>query len=145
MNEIVNIVPNVNIGYNIPNIKKVINTVAYVLGIENPVHVAPLLFKQFADKAYAVKQGCEFVLFIDKDILQKDELNNFIIRLIIHEMWHIWQMKEGYLSFSYDNTKAIYNGKEYTNLTPHKDRPFEKEAFKAENKYYSQVKALLNI
>ena len=59
-------------------------------------------------------------------------------------MWHIKQMMDGRLQFNYDNTKAIFNGIEYTNLTAHNKRPFENEAIGAEKKYYSQVKQLLN-
>lgn len=141
--EIINIIPNVNIGYNIPNLKRLVNTVAHVLDIVNTLHIAPLAIEQFDDKAYAVKQGCEFVLFINKSILQKDKINTSLIKLIIHEMWHIRQMKEGELSFNYNHTKAIFNGKEYTNMTPHNDRPFESEARKAEDIYFKQIKDLL--
>lgn len=142
--DIVNIIPPINIGFDIPNIKRLVNTVAHVLGIQNVVHIMPLKIKQFDDNAYAVKQGCEYIIFINEKFLKSDKIDKFVIRIIIHEMWHIKQMMEGRLKFNYDNTKAIFNGIEYTNLTAHNKRPFEKEAFDAEKKYYSQVKQLLN-
>lgn len=145
MTEIVNIIPNINIGYQIPNLKRLVNTVAHVYGINNVVHIAPLKIKQFDENAYAVKQGCEYIIFINEKFLKSDKIDKFVIRIIIHEMWHIKQMMDGRLQFNYDNTKAIFNGIEYTNLTAHRDRPFEKEAFEAEKKYYNQVKKLLNI
>ena len=52
-------------------------------------------------------------------------------------------MIEGRLKLNYDNTKAIYDGVEYTNLVAHENRPFEQEAREAENKYFKQVKKLL--
>lgn len=143
MNNIVNIIPNINIGYDIPNIKKVVNTVAHALGIQNVVHVMPMKIKNFDDNAYAVKQGCEYVIFINEKFLSKDKINNFIVKVIIHEMWHIKQMMDDKLQFNYDHTKAIFEGKEYTNLTNHEDRPFEIEAREAERKYFKQVLKLL--
>jgi predicted metallopeptidase len=145
MIEIVNIIPNINIGYQIPNLKRLVNTVAHVYGIKNVVHIMPLRFNNFDENAYAVKQGCEYIIFINEKFLKSDKIDKFVIRLIIHEMWHIKQMMEGRLKFNYEHTKAIFNGIEYTNLTAHNKRPFENEAIGAEKKYYSQVKSLLNI
>lgn len=145
MTEIVNIIPNINIGYQIPNLKRLVNVVAHVYGIKNVVHIMPLRFNKFDDNAYAVKQGCEYIIFINEKFLKSDKIDKFVIRIIIHEMWHIKQMMDGRLQFNYDNTKAIFNGVEYTNLTAHNKRPFENEAIGAEKKYYSQVKQLLNI
>lgn len=141
--DIINIIPPVNIGFDIPNIKRIVNTVAHVLGIQNVVHIIPMKLN-FDDNAYAVKQGCEYIIFINEKFLKSDKIDKFVIRIIIHEMWHIKQMMDGRLKFNYDNTKAIFNGIEYTNFTAHRDRPFEKEAMEAEKKYYSQVKQLLN-
>ena len=142
MEQIENIVPNINMGYQIPNIKKMVNTVAHVLGIQNVVHIMPMKLN-FDGNAYAVKQGCEYIIFVNEKILRSDKISNFNIRMFIHEMWHIKQMMEGRLKFNYDNTKAIYNGVEYTNLMAHGDRPFEVEARKAEDIYFKQVKKLI--
>jgi hypothetical protein len=119
-----------------------VNTVAHVLGIQNVVHIIPMKLN-FDDNAYAVKQGLEYVIFVNEKILRSDKINNFNIRMFIHEMFHIKQMMDGRLKFNYDNTKAIYNGVEYTNLMAHGDRPFEQEARKAEGIYFKQVKKLL--
>ena len=140
--DIVNIIPPINIGFDIPNIKRLVNTVAHVLGIQNVVHIIPMKLN-FDDNAYAIKQGLEYVIFVNEKILRSDKINNFNIKMFIHEMWHIKQMMEGRLKFNYDNTKAIYNGVEYTNLMAHGDRPFEQEARKAEGIYFKQVKKLL--
>jgi hypothetical protein len=139
---IVNIIPPIKIGFDIPNIKRMVNTVAHVLGIQNVVHVMPMKLN-FDGNAYAVKQGCEYIIFVNEKILRSDKINDFNIRMFIHEMFHIKQMMDGRLKFNYDNTKAIYNGVEYTNLMAHKDRPFEVEARKAEGIYFKQVKKLL--
>ena len=140
--DIVNIIPPVNIGFDIPNIKRIVNTVAHVLGIQNVVHVMPMRLN-FDGNAYAVKQGCEYIIFVNEKILRSDKISNFNIRMFIHEMWHIKQMMDGRLKFNYDNTKAIYDGVEYTNLVEHSKRPFESEARKAEDIYFKQVKKLL--
>jgi hypothetical protein len=139
---IVNIIPPIKIGFDIPNIKRMVNTVAHVLGIQNVVHVMPMKLN-FDGNAYAVKQGCEYIIFVNEKILRSDKINDFNIRMFIHEMWHIKQMMEGRLKFNYDNTKAIYDGVEYTNLVEHSKRPFESEARKAEDLYFKQVKKLL--
>ena len=139
---IVNIIPPVKIGFDIPNIKRIVNTIAHVLKIENAVHVMPMKLN-FDGNAYAVKQGCEYIIFVNEKILRSDKINNFNIKLLIHEMWHIKQMIDGRLKFNDDNTKAIYNGVEYTNLIAHEDRPFENEAREAEDKYFKQVKKLI--
>ena len=124
MTEIVNIIPPVNIGFDIPNIKRMVNTVAHVLGIQNVVHIMPMKLN-FDGNAYAVKQGCEYIIFVNEKILRSDKINNFNIRMFIHEMWHIKQMMDGRLKFNHDNTKAAFEGIEYTNLMAHGDRPSE--------------------
>ena len=139
---IVNIIPPIRIGFDIPNIKRLVNIVAHVLGIQNVVHVMPMKLN-FDGNAYAVKQGCEYIIFVNEKILRSDKINDFNIRMFIHEMWHIKQMMEGRLKFNYDNTKAIYDGVEYTNLVEHSKRPFESEARKAEDIYFKQVKKLI--
>jgi hypothetical protein len=139
---IVNIISPIKIGFDIPNIKRIVNTVAHVLGIQNVVHVMPMKL-HFDASAYAVKQGCEYIIFVNEKILRSDKINSFNIKMFIHEMWHIKQMMDGRLKLNSDNTKAIYDGVEYTNLVAHENRPFEQEAREAENKYFKQVKKLL--
>ena len=138
-----NIVPNINIVFDIPNLKRLVNTIAHVFGIKTVVHIMPLRFNNFDDNAYAVKQGCEYIIFINEKFLKSDKVNTFMIKLLIHEVWHIKQMMEGRLKFNYEHTKAIFNGIEYTNLIPHENRPFESEARKAEHIYFKQIKDLL--
>src|SRR5690554_8014143 len=135
--DIVNIIPPVNIGFDIPNIKRIVNTVAHVLGIQNVVHVMPMRLN-FDGNAYAVKQGCEYIIFVNEKILRSDKMNNFNIRMFIHEMWHIKQMMDGRLKFNYDNTKAVFEGEVYTNLMANEDRTVEVEARKAEDIYIQQ-------
>jgi hypothetical protein len=139
---IVNIIPPVNIGFDIPNIKRIVNTVAHVLGIQNVVHVMPMRLN-FDGSAYAVKQGCEYIIFVNEKILYSDKITNFTIKIFIHEMWHIKQMVDGRLKFNHDNTKAVFEGVEYTNLIAYENRPFEVEARRAEDIYFKQVKKLL--
>jgi hypothetical protein len=93
---IVNIVPSIKIGFDIPNIKLIVNTIAHVLKIENVVHVMPMKLN-FDGNAYAVKQGSEYIIFVNEKILRSDKINNFNIKLFIHEMWHIKQMIDGRL------------------------------------------------
>ena len=133
----------INIGFDIPNLIRLSNIVMDVLKIETEVYIMPLRFNNFDDNAYAVKQGCEYIIFINEKFLKSDKVNTFMIKLLIHEMWHIKQMVEGRLKFNYDNTKAIYDGVEYTNLVEHNKRPFESEAREAEEIYFKQVKKLL--
>ena len=140
--DIVNIIPPIKIGFDIPNIKKIINTIAHILKIENVVHIMPMKLN-LDDNAYTVKQGCNYTIFVNEKILRSDKISNFNIKLFIHEMWHIKQMIDGRLKLNYDNTKAIYDGVEYTNLVEYSKRPFESEARKAEDIYFKQVKKLL--
>ena len=139
---IVNIIPPIKNGFDIPNIKMIVNTIAHILKIENLVHVMPMKLN-FDGNAYVVKQGCEYIIFVNERILRSDKISNFNIRLFIHEMWHIKQMMDGRLKFNYDNTKAFYDGVEYTNLVAHEDRPFEQEAREAERIYFKQVRKLI--
>lgn len=140
--DIVNIIPPIKIGFDIPNIKKIVNTIAHILKIENVVHIMPMKLN-LDDNAYAVKQGCNYTIFVNEKILSSDKITNFNIKMFIHEMWHIKQMMDGRLEFNHDNTKVIYDGVEYTNLVEYSKRPFESEARKAEDIYFKQVKKLL--
>ena len=96
---IVNIIPPIKIGFDIPNIKLIVNTIAHIFKIENVVHVMPMKLN-FDGNAYAVKQGCEYIVFVNDKILSSDKISNFNIRLLIHEMWHIKQMMDGRLNFN---------------------------------------------
>ena len=95
------------------------------------------------ENAYSVNQGGQLIIYVNPKILEKDKISDFNIKLFIHELTHIKQLMDGRLKFNYDNTKAIYDGVEYTNLTAYGDRPFEQEARKAEGIYFKQVKKLL--
>ena len=138
-----NVVSNIDTGYSITNIKRLVNTIAHVFNIESEIFIMPLRVKELDENSYVVPSINSFIIYVNEKYLREDKITNFVIRMFIHEMWHIKQMMDGRLKFNYDNTKAIYNGVEYTNLTTHEDRPFEIEARKAEDIYFKQVKKLL--
>ena len=124
------------------NIQKITEIVKTLLGIIEEVHIVPMRFKM-DENAYSVNQGGQLIIYVNPKILEKDKISDFNIKLFIHELTHIKQLMDGRLKFNYDNTKAIYDGVEYTNLTAYGDRPFEQEARKAEGIYFKQVKKLL--
>lgn len=124
------------------NISKLVETVKSVMDINIEVHIVPMRIK-LDDTAYAYKVMDRYFIYINKDILKKDKITNFIIRVIIHEMWHIKQMIEGDLLFNENFTIVYWKGTEYSKEFPYENRPFEIEARKAENKYFKQVKKLL--
>lgn len=140
--EITNLVPNINIGFDIPNLKRVVNTASAVMGMDSIVYLLPMRIKQ-DDNGYVVKQGCEYIIYLNPSILNKDKKSDFNIRLIIHELTHVQQIKEGRLKFNEQQTIAIWDGKEYDNSMPYEYRPWEKEAKKNENRYFKQVKELV--
>lgn len=138
-----NIVSNIDMGYSIPNLKKLVNTIANVFNIESEIFIIPLRVKKLDENSYVVPSINSFIIYVNEKYLREDKITNFVIRMFIHEMWHVKQMMEGRLKFNYDNTKAIFEGKEYTNLMAHGDRPFEVEARKAEDIYFKQVKKII--
>lgn len=130
----------INIGYNIPNIEKLVDKISKVIGLIVPVYVMPLKLKRLDENGYAVFQGGKYILFINPEILKKDKLTSFVIKLFIHELWHVKQMSEGRLSFNDNHTIATWEGKEYNSQIEHEFRPWEIEARRMESKYYKQVK-----
>ena len=137
-----NVVSNIDMGYSISNLKKLVNTIAHVFNIESEIFIMPLRVKQFDENAYAVKQGEKYFIFVNDSYLGKDKLTDFVIRMFIHEMWHVKQMIDKRLSFNDEHTKAYWNGNEYTSDLSHGDREWEVEAKPAEQKYLKQVKQL---
>ena len=128
----------INIGYNIPNIEKLVDKISKVIGLIVPVYVMPLRLKRLDENGYAVFQGGKYILFINPEILKKDKLTSFVIKLFIHELWHVKQMSEGRLVFNENQTEATWEGVKYTNKDTF--RPWEIEARKMESKYYKQVR-----
>ena len=130
----------INIGYKIPNIEKLVDKISKVIGLIVPVYVMPLKLKRLDENGYAVSQGGKYILFINPEILKKDKLTSFVIKLFIHELWHVKQMSEGRLVFNDNHTIATWEGKEYNSQIEHGFRPWEIEARRMESKYYKQVK-----
>lgn len=137
-----NVVSNIDIGYNIPNLKRLVNIIADVFNIDAEIFIMPLRVKQFDENAYAVKQGEKYFIFVNDSYLEKDKLTDFVIRMFIHEMWHVKQMIDKRLSFNETHTKAYWEGNEYTSDISHDEREWEKEARQAEQKYFKQIKTL---
>jgi hypothetical protein len=81
---------------------------------------------------------------VNEKYLREDKITNFVIRMFIHEMWHVKQMIDKRLSFNDEHTKAYWNGKEYTSDISHDEREWENEARQAEQKYFKQIKTLYN-
>lgn len=133
----------INIGYKIPNIEKLVDKISKVIGLIVPVYVMPLKLKRLDENGYAVFNAGMGTVFINTDILAKDKITPFLIKLFIHELWHVKQMSEGRLSFNDNHTVATWEGKEYNSQIEHKFRPWEIEAREAEDKYFKQVKKLL--
>ena len=79
---------------------------------------------------------------MNEKYLREDKITNFVIRMFIHEMWHVKQMIDKRLSFNDAHTKAYWNGNEYTSDLSHDEREWENEARQAEQKYFKQVKRL---
>ena len=128
----------INIGYKIPNIEKLVDKISKAIGLIVPVHVMPLKLKRLDENGYAVFKAGMGTVFINTDILAKDKITPFVIKLFIHELWHIKQMSEGRLVFNDNQTIATWEGVKYTN----KDvfRPWEIEARRMETKYCKQIK-----
>lgn len=100
----------------------------------------PLRLKRLDESGYAVFNAGIGTVFINTDILVKDKITPFVIKLFIHELWHVKQMSEGRLSFNNNHTIATWEGKEYNSQIEHEFRPWEIEARRMESKYYKQVK-----
>ena len=129
----------INTGYNFPNIENLIKEISKEIGLITHVYVMPLRLKMFDENGYAVFQGGKYILFINPEILKKDKLTSFVIKLFIHELWHVKQMSEGRLSFNDNHTIATWEGKEYNSQIEHEFRPWEIEARRMESKYYKRI------
>lgn len=134
-----NIVSDVNIGYNIPNIKRLVNIIAKEFGITEVVHIIPMRVN-LDDSAYVVRQGGQNIIYVNNDILDEDRLSDFVIKMFIHELWHVQQYAKGLLVSSEDGKKVIWRGVEYDNSLPHGQRPWEKESRKLETHYIKRIK-----
>lgn len=136
----INLVPNIKIGFDIPNLKRIVNTASSVMGMDSIVHLMPMKIK-LSEHAYTVKQGCEYIIYLSEQILSKDELSDFNIKVLTHELWHVRQIKSGELKFH--DKRVEWRGRFYDNSQPDHLRGWEQEARRAERKYFKQIKELL--
>ena len=136
-------------GYYIPNISRLTEVVIKELGVSAEVDIRPLKMKTHNAIGYTEKYGNKYTndrgytIFIDPSILKADELTNSVICLLIHEIWHVKQMEDGRLINNDVYTVAIWEGVHYTMTMPHDQRPWEIEARKMEEKYFSHIKELI--
>lgn len=129
-------------GYSIPNLKRLVNVIAHIFSIESEIFIMPLRMKELDENSYVVSSINSFIIYVNELYLRKDKVSDFVIRMIIHEMWHVKQMIDKRLSFNQEHTKAYWNGNEYTSDLSHDEREWEKEARQAEQKYFKQIKTL---
>lgn len=129
-------------GYSIPNLKRLVNVIAHIFSIESEIFIMPLRMKELDENSYVVSSINSFIIYVNELYLRKDKVSDFVIRMIIHEMWHVKQMIDKLLSFNQEHTKAYWNGNEYTSDLSHDEREWEKEARQAEQKYFKQIKTL---
>jgi len=128
-------------GYYIPNIRKLVDVIIKVLDISAPVFIMPLRIKTSNEIGYAEKQDAGYNLFIEPNILKKDELSDFVINLFIHEICHVKQMEDGRLLSNSANTVAVWEGTHYPmTVIQHDKRPWEIEAKRMEAVYLKRVK-----
>jgi hypothetical protein len=137
-----NVVSNIDMGYSIPNLKRLVNVIAHIFSIESEIFIMPLRMKELDENSYVVSSINSFIIYVNELYLRKDKVSDFVIRMIIHEMWHVKQMIDKLLSFNQEHTKAYWNGNEYTSDLSHDEREWEKEARQAEQKYFKQIKTL---
>lgn len=135
-----NILSEINIGFDLSNIRKIVNASGNVLGLTNTVHVMPMK-KVLDENAYVMDQGGQYVIFVNSDILKKDKINDFNIRMFIHELTHVKQYVSGDLVI--DGKDAVWKGKRYDNSVSYENRPWEVEARNNERKYLKEVKQLI--
>ena len=137
-----NVVSNIDMDYSIPNLKRLVNVIAHIFSIESEIFIMPLRMKELDENSYVVSSINSFIIYVNELYLRKDKVSDFVIRMIIHEMWHVKQMIDKLLSFNQEHTKAYWNGNEYTSDLSHDEREWEKEARQAEQKYFKQIKTL---
>jgi hypothetical protein len=136
------VVSGIDMGYSIPNLKRLVNVIAHIFSIESEIFIMPLRIKQLDENSYVVPSINSFIIYVNEKYLREDKITNFVIRMFIHEMWHVKQMIDKRLLFNSEHTKAYWNGNEYTSDLSHDDREWEKEARQAEQKYFKRVKQL---
>ena len=129
-------------GYYIPNIRKLADVIIKTLNISSLVFIMPLKIKTSNDIiGCAEKQNDGYTIFIDPDILKKDELSDFVISLVIHEIWHVKQMEDGRMILNTAHTVVRWEGMHYTMETiSHDNRLWEIEAKRMESKYLNCIK-----
>ena len=137
-----NVVSNIDIGYSIPNFKRLVNVIAHIFNIESEIFIIPLRVKKLDENSYVITSINSFIIYVNEKYLREDKITNFVIRMFIHEMWHVKQMVDKRLSFNSEHTKAYWQGNEYTSDLSHDEREWEKEARQAEQKYFKQIKTL---
>ena len=124
------------------NLIRILNAAKSVLNVNTDVNIAPMRVK-LDDTAYAYKALDSYFIYINEDIFRKDKINNFNIRMIIHELYHIKQMIDGDLKFSDDHKVVYWKNIKYDKSYSYDERPFEVEARLAETRYFKQVKKLV--
>lgn len=128
-------------GYYIPNIRKLTDVIIGMLDISAPVSIMPLRIKTPDEIGCAEKRGGEYIVYIDQNTLRNDELSDFAINLLIHELWHVKQMEDGRLLSNSAQTVAIWEGIHYPmTVIPHEKRPWEIEAKHRNSVYLEKVK-----
>ena len=137
-----NVVSDIDNGYNIPNLKMLVNVIADVFDIDEEIFIMPLRVKELDENSYVVTSINSFIIYVNEKYLREDKITNFVIRMFIHEMWHVKQMIDKRLLFNSEHTKAYWNGNEYTSDLSHDEREWENEARQAEQKYLKQIKNL---
>lgn len=102
-----NVVSNIDMGYSIPNLKRLVNTIAHIFNIESEIFIMPLRVKELDENAYVVSSINSFIIYVNELYLRKDKVSDFMIRMFIHEMWHVKQMADKRLSFNQEHTRPI--------------------------------------
>lgn len=82
--------------------------------------------------------GNNYNLYIRKDT------NEPIRSVICHEMLHLKQYIDGYLSVDLNNKKFKWKGKDYPYSYPYEQRPWEQEVFKQQTSFISKVRKALS-
>lgn len=135
-------IKDIKTGYTVVNLVRIANTIIQKLGIKNDVYILPMKV-MLDENAYVTSKGNISTIFIHPNILKKDALSDFNIKMLIHELTHVLQMQRGELIM--DGANIRWKGKLFTKDTPHGERPFEIEARENERKYFKEIKQLLSL
>ncbi len=65
-----NIVSNIDMGYSIPNLKKLANTIAHIFNIESEIFIMPLRVKELDENAYVVSSINSFIIYVNEKYLR---------------------------------------------------------------------------